>query len=136
MRQPPRFLLLDFERLNPDEQRRRSDDFLSRIATRRTVRDFSEETVPWEIVRNAVRAAATAPSGANRQPWRFIVISDPAIRREIRLAAEAEEKDAYPFADGFLEQGPRPPAAREALPADSGRLSRPRRESARHPQKG
>jgi nitroreductase len=95
MRQPPRFLLLDFERLNPDEQRRRSDEFLSRIATRRTVRDFSDETVPRELVENAIRAAATAPSGANRQPWRFVVISDPAIKREIRMAAEAEEKDSY-----------------------------------------
>ena len=95
MREPPRFLPLDFERLTADEERRRSAGFLSRIARRRTVRDFSDEPVPWELVRNAIRAAATAPSGANRQPWRFVVISDPAIKREIRMAAEAEEKDSY-----------------------------------------
>jgi nitroreductase len=95
MHEPPRFVPLDFERPTPDEQHRRSRDFLARIARRRTVRDFSDEAVPWELVRNAIRAAATAPSGANRQPWRFVVISDPAVRREIRMAAEAEEKDSY-----------------------------------------
>lgn len=95
MRELPRFLPLDFERLTPGEQLRRSEDFLTRIAKRRTVRDFSDEPVPWELVRNAVRAAALAPSGANRQPWRFVVVSDPAVKREIRIAAEAEEKESY-----------------------------------------
>jgi nitroreductase len=95
MRQIPRFLPLEFERLSPDEERRRSDEFLARIAKRRTVRDFSDEPVSWELVANAVRAAATAPSGANRQPWRFVVVSNPAVKREIRIAAEAEEKDSY-----------------------------------------
>lgn len=95
MRELPRFLRLDFERLPADEQRRRSGDFLARIAKRRTVRDFSDEPVSWELVANAVRAAATAPSGANRQPWRFVVVSNPAVKREIRIAAEAEEKDSY-----------------------------------------
>jgi iodotyrosine deiodinase len=95
MRELPQFLPLDFERLTPAEQLRRSEDFLTRIAKRRTVRDFSDEPVPWELVRNAVRAAALAPSGANRQPWRFVVIADPAVKREIRIAAEAEEKDSY-----------------------------------------
>jgi iodotyrosine deiodinase len=95
MREPPHFRPLDFERLKPDEEERRSESFLSRIATRRTVRDFSDDPVAWKIVRNAIRAAATAPSGANRQPWRFIVVSDRAIKREIRMAAEAEEKESY-----------------------------------------
>jgi nitroreductase len=95
MREPPRFLPLDFEHLTPDEQRRRSGEFLSRIARRRTVRDFADEPVPWEVVRNAVLAAATAPSGANRQPWRFVVVSDPGVKHEIRMAAEAEEKESY-----------------------------------------
>lgn len=95
MRQIPRFLPLEFEHLSPDEERRRSDEFLARIAKRRTVRDFSDEPVSWELVANAVRAAANAPSGANRQPWRFVVVSNPDVKREIRIAAEAEEKDSY-----------------------------------------
>ncbi len=95
MRTPPRFQPLAFERLEPAEMARRSEEFLARIATRRTVRDFSSEPVPRELVENAVRAASLAPSGANRQPWRFVVVADPALKREIRIAAEAEEKESY-----------------------------------------
>ncbi|MDQ5871304.1 MAG: nitroreductase family protein, partial [Acidobacteriota bacterium] len=95
MSEPPRFVSLDFERLPPSEALWRSRDFLSRIAPRRTVRDFSDESVPEELVANAVRAAASAPSGANRQPWRFVVVADPAIKRRVRVAAEAEEKESY-----------------------------------------
>lgn len=95
MRTPPRFQPLAFERLEPAEMVRRSEEFLARIATRRTVRDFSSEPVPRALVENAVRAASLAPSGANRQPWRFVVVEDPALKREIRIAAEAEEKDSY-----------------------------------------
>ncbi len=95
MRQQPRFLPLRFERLRQEEERHRSEEFLSRISTRRTVRDFSGEPVPFTLIRNAVRAAASAPSGANRQPWRFVVVSDSAVKREIRIAAEAEEKESY-----------------------------------------
>ena len=74
---------------------RRSAEFLAKIALRRTVRDFSPEPVPLALIENAVRAAALAPSGANRQPWRFVVVSDPSLKRAIREAAEAEEKDSY-----------------------------------------
>lgn len=95
MRTPPRFEPLSFERLPPEEMTRRSAEFLAHIATRRTVRDFSPEPVALLLVENAVRAAALAPSGANRQPWRFVVVGDPAVKREIREAAEAEEKESY-----------------------------------------
>lgn len=95
MREPPRFVPLEFDRLPPEEALRRSEEFLSRIARRRTVRDFSEKAVPESLVVNAIRAAATAPSGANRQPWRFVLVSDPAVRRRIRIAAEAEERESY-----------------------------------------
>ncbi len=95
MRTPARFQPLAFERLPPWEMTRRSEEFLARIATRRTVRDFSDEPVPRTLVENAIRAASLAPSGANRQPWRFVVVADPALKREIRMAAEAEEKDSY-----------------------------------------
>ncbi len=89
------FETLMFERLSPSEQLRRCEEFASRMATRRSVREFSSEPVPFELVRRAVAAAASAPSGANRQPWRFAVVSDPAVKREIRVAAEAEEKESY-----------------------------------------
>lgn len=86
---------LHFETLSPEEQLRRSRDFLRAMATRRTVRAFSPDPVPIEIVENAIRAAALAPSGANQQPWRFVVVSDPEIKRQIREAAEAEERENY-----------------------------------------
>jgi nitroreductase len=95
MRTPPRFEPLAFERMPPSEMTRRSGEFLARIAVRRTVRDFSPEPVPFALIENAVRAAALAPSGANRQPWRFVVVSDPALKRAIRAAAEAEEQESY-----------------------------------------
>ncbi len=95
MRTPPRFQPLAFERLPEDEMTRRSTKFLERIAARRTVRDFSPEPVPFSLIENAVRCASLAPSGANRQPWRFVVVSDPAAKRAIREAAEAEEKESY-----------------------------------------
>jgi len=86
---------LEFERLTLDEQRRRATEFLERIRTRRTVRDFSPEPVPYDLIENAIRCASLAPSGANQQPWRFVVVSDPEIKRQIKAAAEAEEKENY-----------------------------------------
>jgi iodotyrosine deiodinase len=86
---------LEFERLSADEQVRRSREFLDRVRARRTVRSFSPEPVPIEVIENAIRAAALAPSGANQQPWRFVVVGDPAVKRRIRLAAEAEERENY-----------------------------------------
>lgn len=86
---------LIFERLTPDEQLARSRQFLARMRSRRTVRDFSSEPVRFELIENAIAAAGTAPSGANQQPWTFVVVSNPEIKRQIRLAAEAEEKESY-----------------------------------------
>ena len=86
---------LEFERLTAGEQLARSQEFVDRMRTRRSVRQFSREPVPFELVANAVAAAGTAPSGANQQPWTFVVVSDPQVKREIRLAAEAEEREAY-----------------------------------------
>ena len=65
------------------------------LATRRSVRDFSDRPVPMEAVDACLQAAASAPSGANRQPWHFVVVTDPATRRRIRLEAEAEERAFY-----------------------------------------
>ena len=92
---PIAFTPLSFERFSPDEQIVRSREFLERMRTRRTVREFSSEPVPFELIENAIRTAASAPSGANQQPWMFAVISDPALKSRIREAAEAEEKESY-----------------------------------------
>lgn len=86
---------LEFERLSPDEQLRRSAEFLARMQKRRSVRQFSTDPVAWELIENAIRAAGTAPSGANQQPWTFVVVSDPAVKLKLREAAEAEEKASY-----------------------------------------
>ena len=69
--------------------------FADTMAARRSVRDFSARPVPIGVVRDAIRAAATAPSGANVQPWRFVVVTDPDRKRRLREAAEAEEREFY-----------------------------------------
>jgi iodotyrosine deiodinase len=86
---------LDFERVPPDEQVRAAVMFSSRMRQRRSVRDFSPDPVPFILIEEAIGAAASAPSGANLQPWRFVVVSDPAVKRRIRLAAEEEERENY-----------------------------------------
>jgi iodotyrosine deiodinase len=91
----PRFVPLAFERLPADEQIERSRRFLARMRTRRTVRHFSREPVPFELVENAIATAGTAPSGAHQQPWTFVVVSDPETKRRVREAAEAEERRSY-----------------------------------------
>jgi iodotyrosine deiodinase len=88
-------VLLQWERLSEAEQFAGSQRFLATMQKRRTVRDYSDEPVPFELIENAIRAAALAPSGANQQPWTFVVVSDREIKRQIRLAAEAEERDSY-----------------------------------------
>jgi nitroreductase len=90
-----RFRPLDFERLPPGESRRRALQFLERMRRRRSVRDFSPEPIPMDAVDAAIAAAASAPSGANRQPWRFVVVRSPETKRRIREAAEAEEREFY-----------------------------------------
>lgn len=65
------------------------------LARRRTIRDFADRPVPIELVETAIAAAATAPSGANLQPWRFVVVTDPERKRRIRAAAETEEREFY-----------------------------------------
>jgi nitroreductase len=88
-------LPLEFVRLSDEEQRDRSREFAAQMATRRSVRFFSPEPVSFELIENAIRCASLAPSGANQQPWRFVVVQDPEIKRRIREAAEAEERESY-----------------------------------------
>lgn len=86
---------LDFRTLPEAEMRDRAADFLALMRRRRTVRHFSDRPVPASLVADCIRTAATAPSGANQQPWFFAAVSDPTVKRRIREAAEAEEKTFY-----------------------------------------
>jgi len=95
MTEEPRFVPLEFVRYSDDEQLSRSRRFLDEMRTRRTVRHFSREPVPDELIENAVATAGTAPSGAHQQPWTFVVVSDPSVKRRIREAAEKEERRSY-----------------------------------------
>ncbi|MFF5231760.1 nitroreductase family protein [Dactylosporangium sp. NPDC000521] len=74
---------------------RAAEGFAERMAQRRSVRDFAADPVPDGVIEAAIRAASTAPSGANVQPWRFVVLTDPARKRRLREAAEAEEREFY-----------------------------------------
>lgn len=73
----------------------RAARFLAEMKTRHTVRDFSEKPVPRQVIQNCLRAAGHAPSGANHQPWHFVAVGDPAVKKRIREAAEAEERAFY-----------------------------------------
>jgi iodotyrosine deiodinase len=95
MAEEPCFVTLEFERLSEAEQLSRSRDFLESMRRRRSVRHFSSEPVPYELVENAIATAATAPSGAHQQPWTFVVVSDDELKRRIRRAAEDEERRSY-----------------------------------------
>jgi len=78
-----------------EEMKNRAAGFLAELQRRRTVRDFSPRPLPIEVLRDCIGAAGTAPNGANLQPWHFVVVSDPEIKRRIRLEAEKEEKAFY-----------------------------------------
>lgn len=86
---------LDYHEYPVDEMLDRSTTFRLEMLRRRTVREFDSRPIPDQVLENALRTAASAPSGANRQPWRFVVIRNPEIKREIRKAAEAEEAEFY-----------------------------------------
>jgi len=75
--------------------RARAASFLADVRKRRTVRDFSSEPVPRKVVEDCIRAAGTAPNGANHQPWHFVMVGDPEIKTRIREAAEKEEREFY-----------------------------------------
>jgi nitroreductase len=86
---------LEFTRLPPDEMRTRAESLAAELARRRSVRDFSNEAVERGTIEASVRAAAAAPSGANQQPWHFVVVGDPELKRRIREGAEREEREFY-----------------------------------------
>lgn len=78
-----------------EEMKERATSFRKQMQRRRTVRHFSDRPVPREIIEECLLTAGTAPNGANLQPWHFVVVSDPKVKHEIRVAAEEEEKDFY-----------------------------------------
>lgn len=89
------FIPLQYERLSLEEMTARAEAFRADMDQRRSVRDFAPDPVPRELIESAIRTASSAPSGAHRQPWTFVAVSDPEIKREIRIAAENEEKISY-----------------------------------------
>lgn len=86
---------LAFERLDEDTMRERAERFLAVARRRRSVRHFATDPIPLDVVERCIEAAAQAPSGANKQPWTFALITDPDVKRRIREAAEPEEREFY-----------------------------------------
>jgi nitroreductase len=144
------------EVLEPLEALTRSKAFLELMSTRRSIRHFASDAVPVELIENAIRVAGTAPSGANQQPWTFVVVADSATKERIRHAAEQEEELLYReraaaeyleairpigtnaekphITDAIPERDPGAPRQRAAVFADPGRLRGPRRGRTRPEQ--
>jgi len=92
----PKFVPLEnYHEYSTDEMKTRASEFASDMRRRRSVRNFSSRPVPKEVIEDCIRAAGSAPSGANKQPWCFVVVGDPARKKQIREAAEAEEHEFY-----------------------------------------
>lgn len=102
----PSFVPLAFDRLPEREIAERAHSFRACLERRRSVREFASDPVPRELVECLIRSASTAPSGAHRQPWHFAAVSDSGVKRRIREAAEAEERENYEggrFPEPWLE---------------------------------
>jgi len=95
MPQPTFVALPGYQEYPIDAMKRRAAEFYDDIRRRRTVREFSDRPVPREVIEDCLRAAGTAPNGANMQPWHFVVVSDRTMKRKIRVEAEKEEYDFY-----------------------------------------
>jgi iodotyrosine deiodinase len=92
----PRFVSAPkIDNRSDDDLLQRAQEFYETMQRRRTIRDFSDRLVPREVIEYCIHAAGAAPSGANLQPWHFVAVNDPAIKHEIRIAAEKEEKEFY-----------------------------------------
>lgn len=95
MKEHPHQPLSDFIEYPSAEMHARAQGFYDEIRRRHTIREFSDRPVPREIIETCIRAAGTAPSGANHQPWFFAAISDPATKHQVRIQAEQEERSFY-----------------------------------------
>ena len=104
----PTFIPYHHNQLSPEEMTQRAQAFHQQMDQRRSVRDFSADPVPRSFIEQAIATASTAPSGAHRQPWKFVAVSDSEIKRQIRIAAEKEEYESY-------EGGRMPPEWLDAL---------------------
>jgi iodotyrosine deiodinase len=91
----PEFVKLPFSPYTEDEQVSRATEFLEECTLRRSVREFSRKPISHELIEKILATAGTAPSGANRQPWRFVVVTNSEMKHSIRVAAEKEEKESY-----------------------------------------
>jgi len=89
------FKKLQFQKITFEEMDYNASQFFQKVSSRRSVRDFSSDDFPIDIIKNCIKSASTAPSGANKQPWHFVIVKDPIIKRKIRKAAEIEEKEFY-----------------------------------------
>ena len=89
------FKKLQFQKITFEKMNHNANQFFQKVSSRRSVRDFSKDDFPIEIIKNCIKSASTAPSGANKQPWHFVIVKDPIIKRKIRKAAEIEEKEFY-----------------------------------------
>ena len=87
--------LTEYREQPPDEMRRRAMEIADELRLRRTVRDFSDRAVARDVIERCIWAAGSAPSGANMQPWHFVVVSDPVVKKRIRAGAESEEREFY-----------------------------------------
>ena len=89
------FKKLQFQKITFEEMDYNANQFFQKVSSRRSVRDFARDDFPIDIIKNCIKSASTAPSGANKQPWHFVIVKDPIIKRKIRKAAEIEEKEFY-----------------------------------------
>ena len=90
-----KFERYSFKKKNPQDMIAQSNELMREMLKRRSIRDFSSEEIPEMVIKNVLKTAMAAPSGANKQPWRFVVVKDENIKKKIRIAAEKEEKKFY-----------------------------------------
>ena len=102
MTHKPQFMSYEPLRFSVEEMRKRAEEFYQLLDARRSVRAFSDQTVPRDLIETAILAAGTAPSGAHRQPWRFVVVGDPAIKGKLRKNIQASMHAFVQHLDGDL----------------------------------
>ena len=90
-----KFERYSFKKKSPQDMITQSNELMREMLNRRSIRDFSSEEIPEMVIKNVLKTAMAAPSGANKQPWKFVVVKDKNIKKEIRIAAEKEEKKFY-----------------------------------------